>query len=43
MSRRNLSTDEILRAKALAEEVRKLLGDLSQGDESLLFAYRRYL
>lgn len=41
MPNRQLSAEELVRAKALLEEVRAKLHELSGGDRELLFAYRR--
>ena len=43
MGNRNLSPSELAKAKALLEHIRRELADLSEGDESLLWALRRKL
>lgn len=41
MANRNLTSDELEKARALLEEIRGKLESLSGGDKELLFAYRR--
>ncbi|MDO8533454.1 MAG: hypothetical protein Q7S17_01765, partial [Xanthobacteraceae bacterium] len=41
MANRNLTSDELVRANALLNELRARLTDLAGGDATLLFAYRR--
>lgn len=41
MPNRQLTSEELLRANALLDEIRSKLEKLSSGDRELLFAYRR--
>jgi ribosomal protein L44E len=41
MANRQLSDEELAHANGLLGEIRKRLDELSEGDEELLFAYRR--
>lgn len=41
MPNRNLTADELATANQLLDEIRRRLADLANGDNALLFAYRR--